>query len=285
MRNRFVHPSALLFFLLMFTSGCQGCGPTVPDTPDGTVTTVASELKKENPEILWKAMPPSYHSDVNELVQLMAKEMDVELWNKGFSVATKVTDVIREKKTFILGSAMLEATNVNQKELEKNWDGVVALLEALTKSELSDLEKLKQFDGEKFLAGTGKNIFGKVLQLRNLGSGDAPVSFEGVEVKKIKEEGNEAVLEVTFDDQTRELKMTRVDGRWIPSDMAKEWDESIKEAREVISKMAKEDLPKNKPMMMVMLGGIEAGLDQLKNAKSQKEFDTILQGLLMSGRI
>ncbi|MBN2339919.1 MAG: hypothetical protein JXX29_23495 [Deltaproteobacteria bacterium] len=283
MKSKNITLPILLYVVLAFVSGCQGCGVSIPDSPDGTVAVVATQLEKGNPQIVWQALPKTYQSDINGLVQQFAGKMDPELWDKGFAVAGKLTEVAKEKKEFILASPMVGQLQVKKEDLAKHWDSVVALLEVLVKSELSSLDDLKKFDGGSFLSGTGKDLFEKGKELKTLAPEDAPKSFADMKVEKVNEKENSAMLKITFDGKTESLEMAKVEERWIPKDIAGDWKDIIAEAKKGIDEISGEQMTKSKPQILMMIAGIDAGLDQLKNAKTQAEFDAVVQGILMGG--
>ncbi|MBN2530942.1 MAG: hypothetical protein JXR76_31435 [Deltaproteobacteria bacterium] len=281
MKRQFSIFSILLFGVFVFVSSCQGCGAKIPDSPEGTVDVVAKEIEKGNPQIVWEALPPSYQQDINGLVQQAAGKFDKELWDKGVSVLKKGTDIAGSKKEFILGTPMMGQLKVDQKQLAESWDAVVGLLKVIAESELASVDDLKKFDGGKFLSGTGKKLVEKGKELRKLAPEDAPKSFADLKVEKVSESGDKASLKVTVDGKTDTVEMVKVEGRWVPAEMAKEWKEMIAEAKKSIEEMSTETMAKQKPQLMMMMAGIEAGMDQLKNASSQAEFDTTVQGLFM----
>ncbi|MBN2718910.1 MAG: hypothetical protein JXX14_23895 [Deltaproteobacteria bacterium] len=272
----------VVFFILTFVSGCQGCGDGLPQTPEDTVTVVARDLSGGNPEILWQVMPPQYQKDINALVRQAATEMDPVLWQKGVAILTRLGNVARHKKQFVLNSSVVQHADLDLASLAKNWHSVLSVLDALTGDELASLEKMKQFDGGQFLAGTGKRLFGEALNLKNIADSEPPVNFDGLKVTVVNSSETEAKLKVSFDSDTKTLKMTKVDGRWIPTEITAKWDQSMSQARAYLSRLFKEDMPENKPMIMMMMTGIETGLSQLENAKTQTEFDSIVQGLFMA---
>ena len=51
--------------------------------PECLVTTPIKALEEKNPKLLWDMLPASYQSDINELVQEFAKNMDAQLWTAG----------------------------------------------------------------------------------------------------------------------------------------------------------------------------------------------------------
>ena len=107
----------------------------IPDSPDGTITTIATAMADHRPRVVWDAMPASYQADVQSVVNTFAQEMDAELYDQGFVVAQKMVNVLKTKKDFILG---MEGSPLDmmippgeKANLEANWDGIVEVLEGL----------------------------------------------------------------------------------------------------------------------------------------------------------
>lgn len=289
MKNSIQKPISKITFaliaLMAFMSGCQGCGPSIPDSPDGTVKAITEGVENGKPEIIWEALPVSYQTDINGLVKQFAQKMDKELWNKGFDVAKKIATLAKEKKEFILGSPMLAQVQVKKEDLAKHWDAIVEMIQIMVESDLASLDDLKSFDGGKFLAGTGKELLIKGKDLRELAPEEAPKSFKDVKVEKVSESDKAATLKITYEKDTKTVELVKIEKRWVPKDLADQWTKMIAEAKEAIAKMSGEEIKKSKPQVMMMLAGVEAGIEQLKATKTQAEFDGIVQSLLMGGML
>lgn len=326
-KNLFV---AMLLASTIFTiSGCEGCNSKkeaaqkktataiktlvkkaapsttgkLPDAPDELIKAILKDLDNQDPRILWKALPAGYQKDVNSIVTDFAKKMDKDLWNKGFVILTKLTDVAKEKKKFIFNSQMLSQIVKQQKlakekkQIDDAWDGVVAILNFVATCQISKLENLNNFDGGKFVESMIKDAksidpkqidrFKKMMMKYAADDDDKNDSKEysltDVKVEKIKADDKNATVKVTSPDgESEELKLVKVEGRWVPYEMSKEWKEMITDAKKSISGFSGLEMKKQKPKILAMLAAAESGLDQLKNAKTQKEFDMIFMSLMQS---
>jgi hypothetical protein len=69
----------------------------------------------------------------------------------------------------------------------------------------------------------------------------------------------------------------RVDGKWIPADMAKDWDKTIAEALEGLNELSSEEFKAMKPQIMQALTSLDGVIDQLHAAKTPEEFEQGLQ--------
>jgi hypothetical protein len=267
-------------------SGCQGCNDmAIPDSPDGTVETVLKKSLDGKPQIIWAAMPESYKKDVNSLVGNFAQKMDQDLWNKAFVIASKTVDVAKTKKDFILANPMAsQIFGEKSKELKENWSSVAQILEIIVNSDIAKLEKLKTFDGGKFLSSTVSELILKSKDLKKLIKDDAPTDMEGVTIETVKTNGKTATVKITDKEGKAEtFTMIKVEGRWVPEELAKEWPDFIKQAQEGIAEISGEEMKQNKPKVLAAMAAAESVVDQLKSAKTQAEFDTVVQGLLTGG--
>ena len=74
-----------------------------------------------------------------------------------------------------------------------------------------------------------------------------------------------------------EVRLTKVEGRWVPTEMAMGWSKGIEKARKGLEKMASD---KSSTMQAKMgLGMANAVLDQMENANTQEEFNEVFNSL------
>jgi hypothetical protein len=274
------------FLAVVVVASSAAVAADLPDSPDGTVKAVLQGLADQHPEILWQALPPSYQEDINELTHAFAKKMDAEIWDAAFGLGLKTAGVLKDKKGYILGSSMMDAAGEEKAEIEGNWDAAVALMEDFFSSDIANLETLKTIDWEKYLKTTGAEIAARAAAISTNNSDDE--SYEDAisllrktTVEAVSRDGDHATVKVTAPgEEPEEVSLTLVEGRWVPSDMADEWDEHMAEAREGIEKMTAEQITENKVQVMGFFGMADAMLDQLAAANSQEEFDETVKGIL-----
>lgn len=256
----------------------------LPDSPDGTVSAVIQSLADRHPEILWQALPPGYQQDISDVTHAAAEKMDPELWDAIFRIGTKVSGVLRDKKEFFLNSSMMNAAGEEKVRVEENWDTAVSALDNFFTSEFSNLETFKTMDWERFLSTTGVELMDRIAEL------DAQKGEEDVEemiaklrattVETVSQEGDKATVRISApDEDPEEVPLTRVEGRWVPSDMADDWDSNMAEAKENIANLTEEQMAQAKMQAMMVMGMADAAIDQIAATTTQDEFDQALQGL------
>jgi hypothetical protein len=265
-------------------AGCGGpaAGPgapkkvTLPETPDGVVQAVMTAVVVDDkPQALWTAMPAKYQADIKGVIGEFANKMDKELWDKSFAVLGKLVKVAKDKKAIILTLAKEQgkAAPVDMEEVAKNWDSVVSLLEAIINSEIKTIDGLKKVDPETFMGTTLATIIkhGKTFGKASEDAMEALDKFKKAKVSLVKMEGDKATIKLeTEGEEPKEMELTKVEGKWVPTDVAKDWDKNIAELKADIGKMDFQG--DGKGQYLATLGMVEPTLDKLLAAKDDKEF-------------
>jgi hypothetical protein len=269
---------------VMVTLAALPAAAGLPDSPDGTVRAVFEALADRHPEILWQALPPTYQKDISDVTHAVADKIDPELWDAAFGLGTKATGVLRDKKEYFLSSSMMNAAGAEKERVEGNWDTAVAALDSFFSSELSQLENLKTMDWERFLSTTVVAIMDRVSEIeaqKEGGGEDIQAKLRNTTVETVSLDGDLATVKIsTPDEDPEEVDLTRVEGRWVPTEMAEDWDQKMADAKQRIGEVTEEEMAEAKMQVMMVFGMVEAALDQLAAVSSQEEFDQAIQGLL-----
>lgn len=272
---------ALVAGSFVFTA-CSPKAAALPEAPDAAMRKIADELGAGNAVILWTAAPESYQKDVTELVHLAGAKLDPEVYDRGFSLLTKLSEVLSKQRAFILSSQMAGQIQ-NKAEVEANWDNGVAILRSLATSKIATVEGLKTFDGKAFLDSTGDEILGLAHKM-SANSKDGPLADQFKKTVFTAENitDTSATLNVkNGDGSTETTALTKVEGRWVPTDMAAEWTVKIAEAKTNLANLKPEEMAQSKPQILGALAMAEGVIAQLDAAKTQAEFDQALQGAMM----
>lgn len=251
------------------------------DAPDVYMQNLLKEISKGNGAAIWNALPEDYQEDVEDLVEEFAKNMDADLWDGAFKVVGKLAKVMKDKKEYIFASEFTKAAPPAQlEEAKKNWDSIVDALATVATSDISTLQGLKELDAEEFFEKTGNKVVGGLMKA----SENTPQAAEGLKKLKaakvtlVSKEGDDAVLKFeTEGEEPKEEKYTLVDGKWLPTKMVDEWDDSIEKAK---ASLAGLKIPaEQKVQIMQFVGIANTLLDSLQAAKSQEEFDAALKSI------
>lgn len=260
------------------------------DTPDAAMMQLVRGFQDQNPGAVWDFLPASYQKDVNDLIHLFANSMDQELHAKGFSVASKLVNVLKTKKEFILSAPSvaqgLSGAPIDQERLNKDWDVLIGVLETIVKSDISDLDKLKAVDGGEYLRKTGGQLM-KQLQAASKSLPNDPYETElmatlgKLSAKTVSVDGDSATVELTdAEGSTKTEQMVRVEGKWIPAEMANGWVGAIADIKSGLETMPAA-VAENKQQVLGALTMAEGLLTQLEQAETQEQFNaTIEQAML-----
>jgi hypothetical protein len=275
--------------------------PAADATPDAEISALVGRLQSGDFGALWDSLPPSYQADINEVVRTFGQNMDADIWNAGKRVVNKAVSVLRDKKQFILGYPALQQPAMNVAAVDKNWDLVVGLLDAIVRSELTDLNKLKEFDGASFISGSGKEIGDRLAALSEAFQADVdpntlpvPMEFPGMEVvptidfasvkiSTVQVHGDTAVLRFEQPDgKTEDHQAVRVEGKWLPKEMVDGWQEGIEQSKLYLTTTMPGQLKEAKPMLLSPFSPmkmVEGVLDQLLAADDQQAFNEVIDGI------
>ncbi|QDU01213.1 hypothetical protein V6x_08920 [Gimesia chilikensis] len=271
----------LLIGTLPLLSGCgsstQQAGP--PEGPAESMQYLMQGVADQKMEVVWEFLPASYQSDVNGLAHQFADKMDPEIYNEMFAIAQRVAKLLQDKKEYILKNKMLESPKTSPEEVAKYYDPGVDILATLANSDLSTIEKLKTFDGGKFLSTSGSQIakdFATISGLMPQKEGDPGFTekLKQAKVTLVSAEGDQATIKIEVPGETtKEEVMVKVEDKWIPQTLAKNWKSKIESAQQSLDKLKPEDITSKKDQAMAGFKQLNATLAQLENAKTEKEFN------------
>ncbi len=268
-------------------TGCSGSAPKL-DTPDGAMRNMQQAVVNSRPDQIFKAMPASYQADINALVADAAKRMDTQLWNEGTGILKQAVGIMKSKRDLLLASPMM-ASVPNKADVAKNWDTGVAILHTLVNSEFTSIERLRQGNVEGLLAKDGAAIMSKVTSLMESSESSAEAGKELAKLKAMKVSvvstgADTAVVKAEAPGESPEtIEMVKVEGVWIPKDMAASFKEGIADARRNLAQIdyTSEEGKQKKAMAMMQIGAIKPMLSQLEAAKTQDDLQAVFGGLMM----
>ena len=283
-------PAVLFIITLAIVAACGGqsvaVADQIPSSPDGTIKYVAQTIADGHPEVVWEALPATYQKDISELTHLFATKVDAEVWDKSFALLRKAAVVLQDKKELFLGSKMFAMAEDKQDEIAGNWDTGTLVLSTLVNSEIGNLKSLETIDWGHFMATTGAQLMDVAKKASattedNDYKNEFLAKVEGMKVEVIENADSTAKVKISApDEQTEEVQLTKVEGRWVPADMAKDWDKNVSEARTQLNEFTPEKIAEQKMQIMMMVGMADAFVDQIAQAKTSEELDQMLQGLL-----
>jgi hypothetical protein len=270
----------------------NGCGKkaevaaavTIPDAPDAAIQTVINEFAKGNGGIIWQAMPTSYQTDVSYLLHLAGSKIDPELYDKSFATIARLAEVIDQQQALILNSSFMQGRSAEEMaQLEAALPSIVGLLGAITSSELASSTGLLNFNGQDFFDTTVSQLIQYAETLGQLAGEESMLSnYMNTVVTVVEADDLQATLLTTVPGKEPvEQAFSKVEQRWVPSEMASDWVAKIAEATAELEATSMQDIAANKPQIMSVLTMIDGVLAQIAAAETQEQFDQSLKGAMM----
>jgi hypothetical protein len=284
--NRF---TPLLIASMLASAGCAGGinDPlAIPDTPDGTVQVVMDGLVQHHPEIIWRALPPSYRADVNELAASFADNMDPVLFDRTVAVARKASAVLQSKKDLVLATETVKSSGLDIETLDAAWEGGMFFLDALLASDLARLEVYPTLDVEAFLSSSGRQMMDHLTDFAAAEGGDENLAakltaFDSTRVELVRRDGDRATIRVTApDEEPVDVEMIRVEERWLPVELASQWQAMIDKARERIEYLGSDESAQIRVQMLFAIGIAEGFVDQIDRMEVPEDLDKLIGGIL-----
>ena len=279
-------------FLFLVAAGCSQVGKKATQekpavTADKAVEKVSKKLAANRPDYAYAALPPSYRKDVEGIVKEFAGTADAEIYNRNFTMLQKVVRILETKKSMILAHPTVKG-NVDTKELSRDWDAVVKLASIAAESDLSNLANLEKLDVEEFLATTGSRFVEQLQVVSKLAPTpsekkdvDVMTLLSGCTAEIVETEGETARVRIEAPGvEPEEQAFVKVEGHWIPKELADNWEGYVANARAKLELLASKKDSANKALYLSRTKLIDGVLDQLLGAKTPEEFNAgIIQGM------
>jgi hypothetical protein len=219
--------------------------------------------------------------------------MDPDIYDRAFRVLNKAVKVLNEKESFFAKSAVALSIPMLESSVGTHWRHDITLLGAFASSDLSSVARLRQMDPGDFLASTGHQLMSGAEELRlrtQFSPGKSPweklrQSLRQGQIEFVSTTNGEGSLNFISptNSTSKEVTMTQVEGRWVPAELAATWKSRIAQAKDGIAKLNGPEFGRVKPIVSMVLAGLDTSFTGLLNAKSQKEFDEKLKGLAALG--
>lgn len=275
-----VRPPLVAAVLAAGLCGLPGCGSSAERGPAETLESVARDFGNGSADAVWKMLPARWQTDVTGVVHDFAERLDRDTYEKVFTVLGKFDRLLREKKRFILHSEQLRRSGLDQQALDRNWDAATTAIKAIVTSDIRTLRGLADVDVGRFISRTGTPVWKQMLRLvEAVDDGRLGRRFAAMRkatARTVSHTEDTATVAVTVDGETREVEMVRVQGKWVPAELAREWVDAIATARKQVAAV---DMQASNLPVMQLLGAVEATIDVLLHADSQQKFDAALERL------
>jgi hypothetical protein len=279
---------AVVSLVLVATLGCARTAdstakePATPSTPDGTVFAFAEALENNQAEFIWNALlPESYKSDISEITKAFAEKMDPAVYDQAFAIIIRAVEVLDDRKEIILASETFKSSGADADEVRASLSNSQVFIKTLKESEIATLEGLGSVDWGQFLATTG-NQFLEHAKTIEAEEGDNPLDdLDSLKVETVSVSEDRATLRISSaNHEPEDVEMAKVEGRWIPAELADEWEKSAEEARQGLAEMTPETMAAQKTQIMMFFGMATGLIDQIASLQTPEEFDAAVGPML-----
>ncbi len=267
------------------------------DAPDAMVREAAVAIHDAQPEALWAMLPASYQQDVNDVVKQFGTSMDEEVWAKGTALLPKVITILTEKKDIFLaylaesdGEGTSDTAQTDSAQTGKRYQAFLDILTDVSKSCILKLEFLRNPDMQAFLSEDGAPIIQKLVTFAEqpglLPTEDMDkfiqnrAKLKNIKVTLVEDKGDQAVVMTEIDDDKTTVALTKVEGKWIPSDMAQDWKQNVTDIKATLTQMAAE-IPQKKQQTLQSLTLVNTMLDSVAKVSTKEELSAVMMGLIM----
>jgi len=236
-------------------------------TAEKTVTTFTGYLVAGDVKGIWGLLPPSYRADLIAVVRVVTSEMDKEIFEAMVTVIDRIMVAVEKNKDKLVQQvAAFAGPEAPAKDIAMGVDGILDAWKAIKVAGFDKYETFAAFDLNKFINEQGGGVAaGLIAMAKASGNPEVGEFFklaEGLKVETIEETADKAKLKIIFGDETEEGELVKVEGHWIPDDMASDWDDVKGAAAEAREGMA--ELKKSKVEILASLKQIEPVLAQFE---------------------
>ena len=250
--------------------------------PKETIETALKAIQAKDITPIFGLLPPSYAADLEHLVHEFAKAMDKEIFDKIVALTDRVSAILVKQKGEVVKVVAGFGLPAEEEDIKKAIDAAADAWVMLKKMGFTDLEKLKTFSLEKFAREDAQKLVEKAFALADsvqktqVDMALAVLSGVRVEVlETTKDDKWGDVVKMSVVGEAEEFKMVKVDGKWVPTEMAEEWDGAMQKAMKGVKEMGVE-LPNAKTEILAQFTVIETMVDQIEKTG---DLSTALQAL------
>jgi hypothetical protein len=224
--------------------------------------------------VLWDALPASKQKQVEDLVQLASTRIEQRTLDLVKNFRKTLLETLTNKKQFVLNSKVLPIPPDQRPLLEKSYDSIVALVEAMVPTEFLEVKSLQETNMRDLLGGYVANVAAKSDALDRLIPADSPLKAVNTPVP------DDVKIENISASQVMVLGMGKFvlsEGRWLPEEMLKSWNQFMGQATQAVQSSDPKAIHK-----AVGQGMFAANLSMgaFVAAETQQDFDDALQQLM-----
>ena len=260
------------------TSPTQNLTPVAfPSNPTAQefMDIIVRELQKENPIVLWDALPASKQDQVQEVLKLASTKIEQRTLNLIKKFRADLLTALRSKKQFVLNSQVIPIPPDIRTVLAGSYDSLVGMIEASIPAEWMDASYLQKTPVRDVLSVYMNKVTRKSKDLEKSLPSDSP--FKGMAnqtdvsatVESISSNEADVTIVATGAPGTP-MKFILSEGRWLPADMVANWEQAMAKATSVLESANPKEIHMAVGQVMLFANGL---LGTISSAETQQEFD------------
>lgn len=107
------------------------------------------------------------------------------------------------------------------------------------------------------------------------------IALQSANNKLVSEDADSAVITTTIDGEEKEVKLKRVEDRWIPEKMAAEWDEKMNQSTQALEKV--EGIkPTQKQQILAIINQVKVIISELNEANTKEDMQAVMQSQMQN---
>lgn len=255
-------------------------GAAPPATAQQQVEALLAAFGRSDAVAFWDWLPMTWQHDVETIAHELADHLDAKTYDRAAKLVQRCARAAIAKQEFVFGNQtianLMQQNGADPQSAREVYAALAGMLQQLAGGELGSVEGLRAFDGRRFASRSGKALLETVLALGRATGDDPLAELETVRVRTVGKGDGQERVELSAPGRPAEVTtFVRVEGRWVPTEMADGWDENVRDVRRKIAAMPKNGDPKFAAQTGLVLGMLEAFVQQLESVESQAEFDAL----------
>lgn len=222
------HRRQILSALVLLAPAACGRSESGADRSDpaATVRHVLRRLGEHDATAGWRALPPRWQAEVKALLAEFAAVWEAGTYGRAVALLHRLAAVGRE---FPREGAPRDGAGSRR----RRHDHLSRALELLAGAVPETADGLAGLDPERFLADAGRQVLEAAAAALAARGRDPFAALRSATVRSAAAPARDrAVLEVRLPGQAvRRLEMVRVEGCWVPAELAQAWPKALRRAR------------------------------------------------------
>lgn len=235
---RMIYSTAFVVTVCVFSACSREKGPK------DTIESAVKSMSKNAPQELWNDLPLSYQKDVNDAVRGFGAKVDTELVAAVADFLKFVADTLEKNRAKLIEHPDVRALSSDPAVRADVFDSAITVVRDILNSEISSTDRMKSFDGGKFLKQLADATDRFASAASKITPGDSLTKqrerFGKATVRLLSENESTATVEVTVPDlPTKQLQLVKVEGKWIVKELQDSWGQ-VKGVLAMLDKQAEE---------------------------------------------